>query len=171
MAYCELPESEALVNQWAPLQKWRNDPGANRNYGFAPGNRHFVNGELVSEDRPGFSTVSTTPFPEKRVPRRGLVAVLPDDPAYIALCKEQGLDHLVRDGNSPLLPNGIRSSSMAPIVNGLGSPTSLPATTTSNGSNGQTHGNQPISPSSESGPAQARPLMNGVNGTVNGGTE
>ncbi|KAK4456172.1 hypothetical protein QBC34DRAFT_419911 [Podospora aff. communis PSN243] len=171
MAYCELPESEELVKRWAPLRKWMNDPGANRNYGFAPGNRHFVNGELVSEDRPGFSTVSTTPFPEKRVPRRGLVAVLPDDPAYIALCKEQGLDHLVRDGNSPLLPNGIRSSSMAPIVNGLGSPTSLPATTTSNGSNGQAHGNQPISPSSESGPAQARPLMNGVNGTVNGGTE
>jgi len=130
-----------------------------------------VNGELISEDKPGLSAVSTTPFPEKRVPRRGLIAVTADDPAFVSLCKEQGLEHLVRDENSPLLPNGLHSSPMAPIINGLGSPTSIPATTTSNGGIGQTHGNQPISPSSESGPGQARPLVNGVNRVTNGGAE
>lgn len=168
MEYRELPENEALVNKWCPLQKWKNDPDAARNFGFAPGNKHFVNGELVSEDRPSVSVVSSTPFPEKRVPRRGLVAVSPDDPAYITICKEQGLDNLLRDGDSPLLPNGIRSSSMAPTVNGVGSPTSQVAAAISSG---QTHGNHPISPSSETGAVQVWPLVNGVNGVVNGNTE
>ncbi|KAK0711185.1 hypothetical protein B0H67DRAFT_602009 [Lasiosphaeris hirsuta] len=160
MEYRELPEDESLLNKWTPLQKWKNDPDANRNYGFAPGNKHFINGELISEDRPGLGAVSTTPFPEKRVPRRGLVAVFPDDPAYSTLCKEQGLEHLLGEASSPLLPNGMRSSPAAPSVNGgLGI------------SNGQIHGNQPISPSSESGAAQARPLVNGVNGVVNGSAD
>ncbi|KAK3357429.1 hypothetical protein B0T25DRAFT_589702 [Lasiosphaeria hispida] len=172
MEYRELPEDESLLNKWTPLQKWKSDPDANRNYGFAPGNKHFTNGELISEDRPGLGAVSTTPFPEKRVPRRGLVAVFPDDPAYSALCKEQGLDHLLGDADSPLLPNGIRSSPVAANVNGgLRSPSSLVAAATTNNtsastSNGQSHGNQPISPSSESGPAQARPLVNGANGST-----
>jgi len=167
MEYRELPEDEALVNRWCPLQKWKHDPDASRNFGFAPGNKHFVNGELILEDRPSISVASSTPFPEKRVPRRGLVAVSPDDPAYAALCSAQGLDSLVGEGGPPLLPNGIRSLSVAPMVNGVGSPTLQVAA----GSNrGQSHGNHPISPSSETGPAQGRPLVNGVNVVVNGST-
>ncbi|KAK5664190.1 hypothetical protein OQA88_406 [Cercophora sp. LCS_1] len=159
MEYRELPEGEAASSMWVAGQKWKNDPDANRNYGFAPGKKHFVNGELVLEERPGHSAVSATPFPEKRVPRRGLVAVSPEDPAYAALCKEQGLESSTGDGDSPLLPNGLRGSSVAPMVNGLSSPSAANHATT-----------HPISPSSESGPAQARPLINGVNG-INGGSE
>lgn len=146
MAYCEVPDSEADNRLVAP-QKWRNDPDAHLNFGFAPGSKHYVNGELVAEDRPGHSPVSKTPFPEKRVPRRGLVAVSPDDPHYATLCKEQGLDHLVvRDRGSPPLVNG-----------GLGSPTSLPPTATA-------HSSPTVDP---------RPLTNGngVNRLVNGGQQ
>jgi len=157
--YRELPEEGTPPQKWHQVQKWKTDPDASRYYGYAPGNKHYVNGELVAEDGPGFTTVSRTPFPENRVPRRGLVAVTPDDPAYADLCREQGLGHLI--GESPLLTNGlgIRSPSAAPVINGLGSPTSLPATTS-----GHSHGNQPLSPTSESGLAHARPLVNGVNG-------
>ncbi len=165
MEYRELPETEALLNKWAPLQKWKSDPDAQRNYGFAPGNKHFINGKFESENRPGLSAVSTSPFPEKRVPRRGLMAVSPEDPAYMTLCKEQGLEHLISGGDSPLLPNGVRSAPMTPHLNGVGSPTMVTSASNNNSSN------HPISPSSESGPAQARPLVNGVSGAVNGSTE
>ncbi|KAK1751672.1 hypothetical protein QBC47DRAFT_364035 [Echria macrotheca] len=161
MEYRELPENEADLNTWRSLQKWKNDPGSYRNRGFAPGKKHYINGEFVSEDGASLSAVSPSPFPEKRVPRRGLIAVSPDDPAFATLCKEQGLDDLV-DRGSPLLPNGIQASSMGHMVNGLGSPAS-PVTGVVN-----QHGNHPISPSSEAGPAQARPLVNGTNGMVNG---
>ena len=164
MEYRELPESEALLNKFSLLQKWKNDPDADRNYGFAPGRKHFVNGELVSEERPGLSAMSATPFPEKRVPRRGLVAVSPEDPAYTTLCKEQGLGNLLGEGDSPQLPNGIHSSPAAPTANGLGSPVPLATATASSG-------NQPISPSPESGPILVRPSVNGVNGTVSGNAD
>ncbi|KAK3944737.1 hypothetical protein QBC46DRAFT_159036 [Diplogelasinospora grovesii] len=179
MAYRELPENEAQLTKWAPLQKWKNDPDANRNYGFAPGNKHYINGAIVAEDKPGLCPVSKTPFPEKRVPRRGLIAVPPSDPDYVRLCHEQGLGELVAGTESPRLPNGIHSSPISAsshravsVVNGPGSP-SIPntAAATNGAMNGQSLGDQPISPSSESGPAQARPLVNGNHGMVNGGSD
>ncbi len=80
MAYRELPENEAQLTKWAPTQKWKNDPDAHRFYGFAPRNKYYLNGTLVHEERPRLADVSKTPFPEKRVPRRGLTAVPPEDP-------------------------------------------------------------------------------------------
>lgn len=177
MAYRELPETDAQLGKWVP-QKWKSDPDANRFYGFAPSSKHFINGELVSEDQPGLAAVSILPFPEKRVPRRGLVAVEMDDPAYSKLCKEQGLEDLASDGESPLLPNGVHSSPfsassrvMAASVNGLGPSTLVGAATTNGIGSGSSHDNHPISPSSEPGPAQARPLVDGAQRMVNGGTD
>ncbi|KAK3333642.1 ankyrin repeat protein [Cercophora scortea] len=179
MSYRELPEDEAQLSKWVPLQKWKSDPDANRFYGFAPSNKHFVNGELLSEDKPGLCAVSKSPFQEKKVPRRGLVAVGPDDPSYNGLCQEQGLEDMVGSPDTSFLPNGAHSSSpvsvssrvttTAPVTNGVRSPHLQHNAMAANGNSlGQRHGSQPISPSSESGPAQARPLVNGIHGMTNG---
>ncbi|KAB5558651.1 hypothetical protein GE09DRAFT_120791 [Coniochaeta sp. 2T2.1] len=168
IAYRELPCNEAQLRTLTPLQKWKSDPDANRFYGFAPRNKYYVNGQLVREDTPGMSAVSKTPFPEKRVPRRGLQAVSPDDPEYSRLCREQGLDHLLSEAGSPLLPNGVHSSPASAASNlpprtfsGPTSPSSAHRITT-NG-NGVLH--RPMSPSSDPGAAKPRPLVNGINGT------
>lgn len=174
ITYRELPEHESQLRTWAPLQKWKNDPDANRFYGFAPRNKYYVNGQLVREDVPGLSAVSASPFPEKRVPRKGLVAVSPNDPDYFRLCREQGLDHLMAEADSPLLPNGVHSSpasavSRVPTQNtsGPASPVNTLRTTIING----TGGHRPMSPSSDPGAAKPRPLVNGINGTSHGGRE
>lgn len=157
---------------WAPHQKWKRDPDAHAHglRRFAPSNKHYVNGELVSEDKPTVREASTSPSPfrRQRIARRGLVAVPRDEPAHTRLNKEQGADEAMVDAESPLVPNGVHSSptSASPrvataTINGLASPT-LITTTATNGT-----GNHPISPSSEAGPAQARPLMNGIHGTAN----
>ncbi len=168
MAYCELPENETQSISWAPHQKWRRDPDAQGLRGFAPSNKHYVHGELVSEDKPIVREASTSPSPfrRQRITRRSLVAVPRDDPAYTRFYKEQGVDDSMPDAESPVLPNGVHSSPTrasshpaATTVNGLASPTLN--TTTTNGA-----GNQPISPSSEAGPAQARPLVNGTHGAA-----
>ena len=76
---------------------------------------------------PSSHQTSKTPFPEKRVPRRGLVQVLPDDPDYERICNDQGLDHLIRGRRTPSMPNGMYSPSPTmpnnpiprrPVVNG-----------------------------------------------------
>jgi len=173
MEYRELPEDQTQL-KWAPTQKWKSDPDANRSYGFAPGNKQYINGKLVSERKPGLCAVSRSPFPEIRVPRRGLVEVTPDDPDYDKICKEQGIGELVTATNSPLMPNGVHSSSpmsTSSRVNGLQSPqaSSASAPITNGTGPGLNHdNNHPISPKSESGPAQARPLVNGDHGIVNG---
>lgn len=173
MSYCELPENETQCTSWTPRQKWKRDPEANGFNKFAPRNKHYLNGELVPDDKPRARETSTSPFPRNRVPRRGFVAVSRDDPAYARLCKEQGLRELVVDAASPLVTNGVHSSRTstsshvvtAPI-NGLGSPT-LITTAATNG----TGNHQPISPSSEAGPAQARPLVNGFHSMLHSSTD
>ncbi|KAJ4304407.1 hypothetical protein N0V88_002020 [Collariella sp. IMI 366227] len=165
MAYCELPETESQCVSWTPHQKWKRDPEANGLRGFAPSNRHYINGELVSEDKPNVREASTSPFPRQRIPRRGFVAVPRDDPAYNRLSKEHSRAGSMADAESPVLPNGVHSSPLSAqprsamaTINGLRSPT-LVTTATANGD-----GNQLISPSSEAGPGLARPLVNGING-------
>lgn len=170
MSYRELPESETQLT-WTPTQKWKSDPDANRFYGFAPSNKQFINGKLVSERKPGICPVSRSPFPEKRVPRRGgLAEVLPDDPEYSRICREQGITDPPTANSSPLLPNGVHSSSPvsnASRVNGIPSD-QTPARATNGARHGQSHDAHPISPNSEPGPAQARTLVNGDHGIVNG---
>lgn len=172
MAYCELPENDTQCVRWVPHQKWRHDPGVDALHGFAPGNKHYVNGELVCEDKPSVREASTTPFPRQRVPRRGFVAVSPDDPSYNKLIKEHGPDETTHDAGSPGLPNGEHSSPaasassrlVAAAVNGVGSPTMDTTPIRAAPANGADN-NQPISPSSEGGAAQARTLVNGNHGT------
>lgn len=119
--YRELAEAEADLTSLTGGQKWRRDPGAERFAGHAPRYRYFVNGTQVREDLPIVSQVSSKPFPEKRVPRRGgLIAVVPGEPDYERLAREQGLEHLLQTspGNGQL-PNGLHSSSPAqPLANG-----------------------------------------------------
>ncbi|KAK1781559.1 LOW QUALITY PROTEIN: hypothetical protein QBC45DRAFT_449110 [Copromyces sp. CBS 386.78] len=171
MAYRELPENESYFSNFRPLEKWKNDPDAGRNHGFAPGSKYFVNGQFIWEERPKVGMVSKMPFEEERVPRRGLAPVRPDDPEYAELCRKQGLGHLLGETHgSHLLSNGHRSTSPMSTtsssnrVNGITSPRARTV-------NGHAHGHHPISPSSETGPAQARPLLNGHHGMLSGDEE
>lgn len=165
IAYRELPEHESQLRTWAPLQKWKLDADADRFRGFAPRNKYYVNGELVREDLPGLSATSSTPFPEKRVPRKGLQAVSPSDPDYSRLCGEQGLTHLTGEADSPLVANGFHSSptssnsNVPPAQDSSG----LAAQTTAANGTGE---HRPMSPSSDPGAAIPRPLVNGINGNA-----
>ncbi|KAI5465589.1 hypothetical protein BGZ63DRAFT_411124 [Mariannaea sp. PMI_226] len=107
--YRELMETEAQGLCWKASQKWKSDPDASRYHGFAPRSKYYIDGQMVGEDLPSLHQTSNVPFPEKRVPRRGLLQVYPDDPEYVRICLEQGLEHLVNDHSSPLA-NGIHSS-------------------------------------------------------------
>ncbi|RMJ06521.1 hypothetical protein CDV36_013882 [Fusarium kuroshium] len=108
--YRELLETEAQSRGWVTNNKWKQDPDAGRFHGFAPRSKYYYSGLLVDEDMPQLAQTSSTPFPEKKVPRRGLIQVHPDDPEYPRLCVEQGLEHLVNGHLSPPLANGIHSS-------------------------------------------------------------
>ncbi|RDA90305.1 hypothetical protein CP533_3340 [Ophiocordyceps camponoti-saundersi (nom. inval.)] len=91
--------------------KHRRDPGAERYFGFAPRRRYYVNGVPTGEELPSDVQTSKTPFPEVRVPRRGLVRVYPNEPDYEEICKKQGLEHLLRkEPVTPALPNGVHPS-------------------------------------------------------------
>ncbi|KAF4821461.1 Protein HOS4 [Colletotrichum siamense] len=155
--YRELPEDEAQLYGWKVPQKWKQDPDADRFYGFAPRNKYYVDGIMVEEQKPGLSATSSTPFPEKRAPRKGLQQIFPGDPDYARLCKEQGLEHLLNGTKTPALPNGghlsPRSQSnatetSAEPVNGTQTASSAPA---------------PLF-------TEARPLPNGVNGVSTSGS-
>ncbi|QPH01247.1 hypothetical protein C2857_005446 [Epichloe festucae Fl1] len=108
--YRELLESESQLTGWQPTHKWKQDPGADRFHGFAPRHKFYINGAMVGEDAPSSHQTSKTPFPEKRVPRRGVVQVFPEDPDYERLCIEQGLEHLIKGVRTPSLTNGDFSS-------------------------------------------------------------
>jgi hypothetical protein len=114
VGYRELPEDETKLGSLsAPSScKWKSDPDAARYHGWTPQSKYYLNGELVGEDLPKFAAVSSTPFPESRVPRRHMRAVPPDDPEYPRLCHEQGLGHLLNGEacGSPSLPNGIHTT-------------------------------------------------------------
>ncbi|KAK4227707.1 hypothetical protein QBC38DRAFT_363619 [Podospora fimiseda] len=184
MAYLELPEPGASLTSWLYQPKWKSDPlQAQTVGGFAPGNKYFLRGQLVSEDKPSLRQASTSPFPRHRFVRHGFVAVSQDDAAaYGALrCKEDdGDDSMMVDRDLPLLPNGVHSSPVSTssshltgttgAVNGLRSPalvTAAPVSRATATTNGVL--NQPLSPTSESGAPQARPLVNGIHPVANAG--
>ena len=179
MAYCELPEPGAPPMSWLYQPKWKNDPPqAHTRCGFAPGNKYFIRGELVSEDKPALRQASTSPFPRHRFVRHGFVAVSQEDTAHDSVrCKEQDGDESMIDSDLPLLPNGVHSSPASTsshligpgTANGMRSPTLVtPTVSTSVVTTNGFVNLQPISPSSEPGPAQARPLANGIHSVANG---
>jgi hypothetical protein len=94
--YREIPPDSSWLDRLTFPAKWKHDPDAESNYGFAPGAKIYLNGELVREEKPKLAQTSKTPFPEQRVPRFGLRQVLPNDPDYEKLCAEQGLEHLLQ---------------------------------------------------------------------------
>lgn len=106
-----------------------------RFHGFAPRRKYYIQGALVGEELPSSHQTSKTPFPETRVPRRGLTQVFPDDPDYVRLCMEQGLEHLVNGARTPSLTNGDFSSPM--MQNNI-----TPTKAAVNGANGGTNGDQ-----------------------------
>ncbi|KAI1634826.1 hypothetical protein F4809DRAFT_665077 [Biscogniauxia mediterranea] len=106
ICYCELPEHESALSTWSSPAKWKQDPDAESRGSFAPRYKHYTNGELVSEDKPRQYKPSKEPFPEHRVPRRGLVAVTPDEPDYARLCLEQNLGHLLTEQQKQSVLNG-----------------------------------------------------------------
>ncbi|KAK2593150.1 hypothetical protein QQS21_009160 [Conoideocrella luteorostrata] len=131
--YRELLENESQLLGWQTSNKWKQDPDAPRFDGGAPRYKYYVNGTLVGEMLPTTHQISKSPFPEQRVPRRGLVRAFPEDPDYEQLCIEQGLEHLIKAVQTPSLTNGSHSS---PIMQTQFTP-SKPAV---NGTNGHANG-------------------------------
>ena len=117
--YRELMETEGAPN-YGYLAKWKGDPDIGRYRGFCPRWKWYINGVLVGEDLPKPAQTSKTPFVERPVPRRGLQAVLPDDPDYVRICHEQGIIPLVKGVNSPAPTNSNReiSGNVTPTVKG-----------------------------------------------------
>ncbi len=142
--YRELLETDAQAVGFKTLQKWKQDPGADRFHGFAPRHKYYVGGSLVGEEIPSLAQTSKTPFLEKRVPRRGLTQVFPGDPEYARICVEQGLAHLVKDSASPGLANGVHLSPVSPhlatlaepFVNGMNKHARYDSAMPENGTNG-----------------------------------
>ncbi len=102
VVYHELPPDSSWLDKLTFPGKWRQDPDADRNYGFSPGAKIYINGEFMHEERPKFAQTSKTPFPEHRVPRIGLRQVFPNDPVYERVCIEQGLEHLLPGREHPV---------------------------------------------------------------------
>ncbi|POR33492.1 Protein HOS4 [Tolypocladium paradoxum] len=151
--YRELLESESQISGWASASKWKQDPDAGRFLGHAPRCKYYINGIMVGEDMPTLHQTSRTPFPEIRVPRRGLVQVARDDPDYERICVEQGLEHLLKGRQTPLLPNGVHSSPSSQT-------TTTPAKSLVNGTNGHsTH--EPA----HAFKATNGVILNGINGS------
>lgn len=121
--YREIPPDSSWLDKLTFPGKWRQDPDAGSNYGFAPGAKVYINGEFIQEDKPKLAQTSKTPFPECRVPRIGLRQVFPNDPDYEKICVEQGLYHLVQarehtvNGHEVLL-NGSMSTTPPESTNG-----------------------------------------------------
>lgn len=120
--YRELLENESQLIGWQTMSKWKNDPGVERFHGFAPRFKYYVNGIMVGEELPTPHQTSPIPFPERRVPRRGLVQVFPDDPEYERICLEQGLDHLVIGSRTPSVSNGLLPSPTTATARSLSRP-------------------------------------------------
>ncbi|KAK2679885.1 hypothetical protein RAB80_005066 [Fusarium oxysporum f. sp. vasinfectum] len=158
--YRELLETEAQSRGWGTCQKWKQDPDSARYNRLAPRCKYYHNGAFVGEDKPQLAQTSSTPFLDKKVPRRGLVQVFPDDPDYTRICLEQGLEHLINGHLSPPLVNGIHSSPMSqksmasggPPMNGM-----VKALTPGSTSESLTISN-----------AGHETLVNGINGNTNG---
>ncbi|KAG6291693.1 hypothetical protein E4U09_003830 [Claviceps aff. purpurea] len=134
--YRELLESEAQVPGWQPTCKWKQDPGVDRFHGFAPRRKYFLHGAFVGEELPSTCQISSSPFPEPRVPRRGIIQVFPEDPDYVRICMEQGLEHLVKGVRTPSLTNGDVSSPNLPQNS------TTPTTESVNGEHDGTNGAQ-----------------------------
>lgn len=155
VGYRELQEPETsstgfrvVSKQFRYLAKHLSDPNMERYHGRAPRYRWYLNGSFVEEDLPKQAITSHLPFNERPVPRRGLLAVNPNDPDYLKICREQGIAPLIKGQPSPTLTNGTREDSvhggLSQKVNGI------------NGSHGAV--------SSLEDPAKARQPLNGVNG-------
>lgn len=137
--------------------RWKDDPDAARYMGFSPRPKYFINGQLVREGKVDRTSASSTPWPESRVPRNGLVAVHPTDPHYARFAKEQGLEHLLSGLRTPPMIGAHTSPSRLFLQRGFGdlSPPQSDSTATANGD-----GHQPRS-STSSTAEQDKPLVNG----------
>lgn len=160
ICYRELPEHEHQLNVWAAPTKWKSDADAITREGFAPRHKHYINGRLENEDRPGHYKPSYSPFPDQRVPRRGgLVAVGSDEPDFPQLCLEQGLGHLLSEQQKLM---AVHTAHLTPR--------SMTSNNTDDGTNGNNMSPSAVSPTTRVngiyGGEPEKPLMNGINGTI-----
>jgi hypothetical protein len=87
----------------APTAKWESDPDRDPNQTFWPLPKRYLNGSLHHDGQRPQTRILSAPPRDDRVPRRGLVRVLPSDSEYEEICKQQGLHHLLP--RKPLSPS------------------------------------------------------------------
>lgn len=148
--YRELEE----VAVWPrPGGKWRQDPDVDPSQQFIPQPNYFVNGEFIRQGEVLRTKTSTTSLGERRVPRRGLIQVFPDDPEYLSLAKEQGLYWLLpenqsRHNSGGSLPDHVQTNGQANgQINGITPPSSDKSKSVNGGSPSRGSLSEPARPS------------------------
>ena len=154
--YRELVDSNTLP---LPPPKWRQDPDTDPNQNFKPQPKYYTNGNFVKQGEIPRTRVSTTPFPEEKVPRRegGLVVVLPGEPDYEEICRKQRLFHLL-----PGYQAGSPSNSQPQDVPGLGLEHTNGITPPNSDKSKSVNGGSPQRGASDA----AYPLPNGIHESI-----
>jgi hypothetical protein len=111
-------------------EKWEQDPDRDPKQTSVPRPKYYVNGKLTRPGSIPTSRTSKTSFGERRVPRRGLVQVFPGEPDYEQLARDQGLSHLISNGN----PSHPQSNGTHAQVNGITPPNSATSRSVNGGS-------------------------------------
>ena len=158
----EVKYKELQNGVWPPLPpKWKSDPDVDPNQKFHPRSQYFINGNLVRQGEIKHSRVSSQPFLEIKVPRRGgLQQVFPHENDYLTLAREQGLFHLIPDYNKQAFDSNQQQTNNAlhsnTQINGITPPSS--------------ERSKSINELSPVGPPPSK-LPNGVNPDVDAATE
>lgn len=95
VSYHEVAETLEQYDSGNNPSRWKDDPDAARYLGFWPRNKHFINGQLVREDKVDVTSASYKPWPGVSVPRyepARLTAVPLTDPSFARLAKSQGIE-------------------------------------------------------------------------------
>lgn len=114
--------------------KWRDDPDTDPNQAFIPQPYIYMNGNFIKQRETPYTRMSSTPFEERRVPRRGLIQVFPGEPDYFTLAKEQGLYHLLPPEMQIKSEQKAQEKECPTQVNGITPPNSVQSKSINGGS-------------------------------------
>jgi hypothetical protein len=108
----------------SPPAKWMSDPDWTPDQKFPPQPKIYLNGIYCRNGPLPQTQILREAPPENWVPRRGLVAVLPGEPDYEELCKQQNIRRPL--AQRPLSPSSSKLGELVPQTqqNGITPPAS-----------------------------------------------